>query len=149
MLELLDENINMDFLSDRLLAEARTQSKRHPGTIRSHRGIGIHPHVYNFDNPGTNTHITGLDAYFPARCENPNPTGRSLIGLGSYVEPSPPWEDGIPPPVQRSFHISKTSPNRERKLSYLGSTPPRTVWKPQSRLLITDWFKLHSAALGG
>ena len=37
----------MPFSSDRLLARIHTQSRRHPGTIGSQAGIGIHPHFYN------------------------------------------------------------------------------------------------------
>ena len=42
------------------------------------------------------------------KSSNP-PTGRSLIGWGSYIiEPAPPGDDSIPSPVQRSFYISKS-----------------------------------------
>ena len=37
----------MSFLSGRSLAGIHTHSKRHPGTIWSHPGIGIHPHICN------------------------------------------------------------------------------------------------------
>ena len=53
----VDENKNMSFLSDRSLAGIHTRSKRQPGTIGSHPGIGIHPYIYNSDNPGTKTDI--------------------------------------------------------------------------------------------
>ena len=39
------------FLSDRSMARIDIRSRRHPGTIGSHAGIGIHPHIYNSDNP--------------------------------------------------------------------------------------------------
>ena len=60
------------------------------------------------------------------------PTGRTLIGWGSYIiEPAPPGDDSVPSPVQGSFHISKYQPNGGRNPSYLESTPPPMVWKPQ------------------
>ena len=54
---------------------------------------------------------------------------RPISDWGSYVEPGPPRGDRVPSPVQRSFYIYKTSPNRGRKQNVLGSTPPRTVRK--------------------
>ena len=51
----------MSFTSDGSFAGIYTQSKRHPGTIGSHPGTGIHPHIYNSDNPGTNTDIIRVD----------------------------------------------------------------------------------------
>ena len=60
------------------------------------------------------------------------PTGRSLIGWGSYIiEPAPPGDDRVPSPVQGSFHLSKNYTSRGIKPSSLGSTPPPIVWKPQ------------------
>ena len=56
---LLDENKNMPVLSDRALNRIYTQSRRHPGTIGSHAGIRIHPHMIP-----------------PRTVGNPNPTGR-------------------------------------------------------------------------
>ena len=64
------------------------------------------------------------------------PTGRSLIGWGSYIiESAPPGDDMVPSPVQRSFHISNIYTKRGRKSSSLWSTPPLTVWKPRFRWL--------------
>ena len=51
----------MSFLSDRSLARIHTQRRRHPGTIGSHAGIGIHPYIYNSENPGTNPDIIRVD----------------------------------------------------------------------------------------
>ena len=84
---LLDENKTCHFLSDRSLARIHTQSRRHPGTIGSHAGIGIHPHIYNPDNPGTNPDIIPVDTS-PHGVEiptvrNSNPVGSSLIGSSS------------------------------------------------------------------
>ena len=141
----------MPFLSDRSLARVHTQSRRHPGTIGSHAGIGIHPHIYNSDNLGTNPDIIRVDTP-PHGVKIPTPPADFLIGHGSHVEPAPPRKDirsMAPSPVQRSFQISKTSTNQGSKPIFLGSTPPCTVRKPQSRWLIADWFELHSAVLGG
>ena len=49
----------MSFSSDRSLARIHSQSSCHPGTIGSH--AGIHPHIYNSDNPGANTDIIRVD----------------------------------------------------------------------------------------
>ena len=88
--------------------------------------------MYNSDNPGMNTDISpGL---IPPRTvwKSPMPpTGRSLIGWGSYIiEPAPPGDDKVPS-VQGSFHISKNHSNGGRKPSSLGLKPPPTVWKPR------------------
>ena len=56
----IDENKNMSFLSDRSLARIHTQSRRHPGTIGSHAGIGIHPHIYNSTTRGRTRISSGL-----------------------------------------------------------------------------------------
>ena len=141
----------MKFSSDRSLARIHPQqSRRHPVTIGSHAGIGIHPHMYNSTNPGTNTDIIRVDTS-PHGVEIPTPPADFLIGHGSYVEPAPLRQDtgSLPPSRGRSTSISKTSINRGRKPSFLGSTPPCTVRNPQSRWLVADWFELHSAVLGG
>ena len=61
------------------------------------------------------------------------PTGRSLIGWGSYiVEPASPGDDRVPSPVQGSFHIYlkiRQTGGENRVLS--GRHRPPTVWKPQ------------------
>ena len=79
------------------------------------------------------------------------PTGRSLIGWGSYIiEPAAPGDDRVPSPVQGSFHISTYYTNGGTKPTSLGSTPPPTVGKPQFHWLearIADWFELHSGPL--
>ena len=140
----------MSFLSDRSLARIHTQSRRHPGTIGSHAGIGIHPHTYNSDNPGTNTDIIRVDTS-PHGVEIPTPPADFLIGHGSYVEPAPSGEDigSHPRSRDRSTSLKPPHQNRGSKSSFLGSTPPCTVRKPRSRWLIADWFELHSAVLGG
>ena len=88
----IDENKNMSFLSDRSLARIYTQSRHHPGTIRSHARIGIRPHIYNSGNPGTNPDIIRVDTS-PHGVEIPTPPADFLSGHGSYVEPAPPRED--------------------------------------------------------
>ena len=66
--------------------------------------------------------------YRPARCENPNPTGRL---------PMQPEGDRARSPTQKSFHVCIPSTNRGRITISPGSTPPRTVWNPnQSHLAI-------------
>ena len=133
----------MSFSSDRSFARIHTQSRRHPGTVGPHAGIGIHQHIYKSDNPRTNMDIIRVDTS-PHGVQIPTPSADFLFGHGSYVEPAPPREDiGF----HWSFHISKTSINRGSKPSFLGSIPPCTVRKPQSRWLIADWFELHSAVL--
>ena len=52
-----------------------------------------------------------------------------------------PEEDWAPSPVQTCFYISTTPTPRRRKSGYLGSTPSRTVWKPQSYGPIADWLE--------
>ena len=51
----------------------------------------------NGDPPGRNR---------PARCRNPSPINRSLIGWGLYIEPAHPGEDKFLSLGQKSFHIS-------------------------------------------
>ena len=82
----------MPFLSDHALARIHTQRRRHPGTIGSHARIGIHPHIYNSNNPGTNPDIIRVDTS-PHGVEIPTSPAGFLIGHGSYVEPAPPRED--------------------------------------------------------
>ena len=82
-------------IAGRSLAEDRTYSNRHLGTIGSIPKIIIHSHIYNSDNPATNTDISpGL---IPPRTvwKSPMPPiGRALIGWGLYVkEPSPPGQE--------------------------------------------------------
>ena len=48
---LSDENKNMSVLSDCALDRIHTQSRRHPGTIGSHAGIGMHPHMMHDTSP--------------------------------------------------------------------------------------------------
>ena len=82
----------MSFLSDRSLARIHAKRRRHPGTIGSHAGIGIHPYIYIRDNTGTNPDIIRVDTS-PLGVEIPTPPADFLIGHGSYVEPAPPRED--------------------------------------------------------
>ena len=82
----------MSFLSDRSLAGIHAQSRRHPGTIGSLAGIGIHPHIYNSNIPGTSTDIIRVDTS-PHGVEIATPPADFLIGHGSHVEPAPPLED--------------------------------------------------------
>ena len=86
-----DGNKKMSFSSGRSSAKIHTQSRRQPGTIGSHAGIGTHPHIYNSDNPGTNTDIARVDTS-PHGVEIPTPPADFLIGHGSYVDPAPPQE---------------------------------------------------------
>ena len=83
----------------------------------------------------------------PHGVEIPTPPADFLIGHGSYVEPAPPREDIGSHARSRGRYTSLK--HRGSKPSFLGSTPPCTVRKSQSRWLITDWFELHSAVLGG
>ena len=136
----------MLFLSDRSLARIHTQSRRHPGTMGSHAWIGIHPLMYNSDNPETNPDIIRVDTS-PHGVETPTPPADFLNGRGSHVEPAPPREDIGSHPRSRGRSTSLKLPSS--KPSFLGSTPPCTVRKTQSRWLIADWFELHSAVLGG
>ena len=136
--------------SDRPLTRIDAQSRRHPGTIGSHAGIGIHPHIYNSDNPGTNTDIIRVDTSPHGACvETPTPSAGFLIGHGWYVESAPPREDIGSHARSRGRSTSLKLSSTGRKPSFLGLTPPCTVRKRQSRRLIADWFELHSAVLGG
>ena len=78
----------------------------------------------------------------PHGMETPvSPIGRSLIGLGSNIEPAHPGEDRFPSPDRKSFHTSTNPTTLGRKRSSLGgSTPPRTVWKLQPQQPIADWL---------
>ena len=82
----------MSFLSDRSLARIHTQSRRRPGTIGSHAGVGIHPHISNSDNPGTNPNIIRVDTS-PHGVQIPTPPADFLIGHGSHIEQSPPRKE--------------------------------------------------------
>ena len=75
----------------------------------------------------------------PVWCGNPSPTGRSLIGWGSYIEQAHPGEDSFPSPDQKFFH-AYTPTTRRRKRSSPGSIPLRIVWKPQPHQPIADWL---------
>ena len=68
----------MSPLSDRSLARIHTQSRHHPGTIGLHAGIGIYPHIYKSDNPGTNTDFIWVDTS-PHGVEIPTPSADFLI----------------------------------------------------------------------
>ena len=100
----------MPFLSDRSLARIHTQSRRHPVTIGSHAGIGIHPHIYNSDNPGTNPDVIRVDTP-PHGVEIPTPPANFRIGHGSHVEPAPPREDIGSRPRFRGRSTSLTLPS--------------------------------------
>ena len=97
-------------IAGRSLAGDRTNNNRHLGTIGSIPRVTIHPHIYNSDNPGTNTDIApGLIPPRTVWISPTPPTGRSLTGWGSYIiEPAPPGDDRVPSPVQGSFHISES-----------------------------------------
>ena len=73
-------------------------------TISPHTGrIGPHP---RFSNPSIHLQLRqrgdengdppGRNC--PARCGNPNPAGRSLIGWGPKIKPAPPGDDRFPSP---------------------------------------------------
>ena len=68
----------MPVLSDRALDRIHTQSRRRPGTIGPHAGVGIHPHMIP---PRT---VWKSQPYGPTDFP---------IGHGSHVEPAPPRED--------------------------------------------------------
>ena len=111
------------------LAGDRTYSNRHLGTIGSIPRILMHSHIYNSDNPGTNTDISpGLIPRRTVWKFPMPPTGRSLIGWGSYIiEPAPPGDDRVPSPVQGSFHTHlKTRQTGEENRVLSGRhRPPR------------------------
>ena len=93
----------------------------------------------NGDPPGRNR---------PVWCGNPSPTGRSLIGWGSYIEPAHPGGDRLPSPGKKSFYKSTTPTTRGRKRISPGSIPPRRTWKPQPDWMIADWLGLMEPARG-
>ena len=114
----------MSVLSDRSLARIHTQSRRHPGTIGSHAGIRIHPHMYNSDNPGTKTDIIGVDTS-PRGVEIPTPPADFLIGHGSHVEPAPPREDiGSRPRSRGRFTSLKLPSTGEANGAFSGRHHP-------------------------
>ena len=82
----------------------------------------------------------------PERCGNPRPTGRSLIGCGSFIEPVHPWKEKFPSADQKSFHMYTTPTTRGRKCTPPRSIPPRTVWKPQPHWHLADWLGLMEPA---
>ena len=85
-------------------------AQRHPGGIWSHPRVG-NPSIHlklqqtgdeNGDPPGR---------YRPARCGNPNPAGRSLIGWGSRIKPASPGDDRVPPRIRNSsIHLQLRQP---------------------------------------
>ena len=121
----IEEIKNVSFLSDHSLARIHTQCRRHSGTIRSHTGIGIHPHIYyNSDNPGTNTEIIRVDTS-PHGVEIPTPPADFVIGHGSYVEPAPPREDIGSHPRSRGRSTSlKLSSTGEANRAFPGRHHP-------------------------
>ena len=111
-----DENKNMLFSSNRSLARIHTQSRRHPGTMESHAGIGIHPNINNSDNPGTNTDIIRVDTS-PHGVEITTSSVDSLVGHGSYVEPASPGEEigSHPRSRGRSTSLNLSSTGEEKQ----------------------------------
>ena len=101
--------------------------------------IIIHLHIHiQLRQPGNeHGHHQGLISPRTVWKQSPTPpTGRSLIGWGSYIiDPAPPGDGSAPSPVQRPFYMCKSLTNRGIKPSSLGSSPPLTVWKPQLRWL--------------
>ena len=101
----------------------------HPGRI------GLHP---RFCNPSIHQQLRqprdengdAPDRHRPARCGNPNPTGRSLIGWGSRKKPTPPGDDRIPSPDQKYLHTSITLTTWGRKRRFAASKPRRMVETP-------------------
>ena len=81
------------------------------------------------------------DRYRRARCDDPNPAGRSLIDWGSWTSAAP-GEDKAASPDHKSFHTSTTPTNRRRKRWPPGLIPPSTLWNPLPHWLIADWPKL-------
>ena len=71
------------------------------------------PYLYNADGPGTKIEFSWVDT-------------------APHVEPAPPGEDRAPCPDHKSLRISTTPTPLGRKRCSPGSTPPRTLWKPQS-----------------
>ena len=86
----------MPVLSDRALDRIHTLSRRHPGTIRSHAGIRIHPHMIP---PRT------------VRKSQPHRPTDFLIGHGLHVEPAPPGEDTGSKPGPEVVFISLKLPS--------------------------------------
>ena len=70
-------------------------------------GSEIPPYIYNSDNLGTKT-VIPPGRNLPARCGNPNPTDRSLIGWGSHLQPTHPGDDRFPSPYHKYFHTFTT-----------------------------------------
>ena len=97
------------------MAGDRTQSQRTPGRIGSHLLI-INPSITlrkrqrgdeNGDSPSPN---------HPARCGNPSPTGRSLIGRGSYIGPAHPEQDRFHPQIKnRSIRVQLRLPGDQTR----------------------------------
>ena len=114
----------MSFSSDRSLARIHTQSRRHPGTIGSHAGIEIRPHIYNSDNPATNTDIIRVDTSSHG-VEIPTPSADFLIGHDSYVELTPPREDiGSHPRSRGRFTYLKLPSTGEANRAFSGRYHP-------------------------
>ena len=68
---------------------------------------------------------------------------------GQRRGPAVPGVDRVSCPDQKSFHISTTKPNTwGTKTGSPGSTPPRTVWKPQPHRLVADWLGLVESVGG-
>ena len=95
---------------------ARCGNPSHTGrSVTAHSGedrIGFHPRIRNPSIPlqlrqlgDENNDPLGRNR--PARCVNPSPTGRSLIGWGSYIEPAHP-EVRFPSPDYKSFQTFTT-----------------------------------------
>lgn len=67
----------------------------------------------------------------PVWSGNPTPMADRLIRPGSNIEPAPSVEKGTQSPIRKSLPISTSPTSRERKKTYPGSTPTRTMWEPQ------------------
>ena len=72
------------------------------------------------------------ERYRPAWCGNPKPTGRSLIGWGSWSQ----RHQG-----RIGFHSRIRNPSVHLQLRRTGhSIAPRKVWKPQPNWTNADWL---------
>ena len=110
----------------------------HPGRIRPH------PRSRNPATPRQirrteDVYVGSLSRYRTARCENPNHTGRSLIGWGSWG-PCHPVKIGPHPRITNPSIILQLQQTEDENDGSPGSTPPCTVWNPQpTGSLLIGW----------
>ena len=116
----------------------RRVERGQPGEDRAPSPVQTYFHISTTPTPrGRKSSSPGSTP--PRTVWKPLSHGSTADWLGR-VERGQPGEERSPIPFQTSLHVSTSLTPRRRKSSSPGSTPPRTVWKPQSHGPVADWL---------